>query len=80
MSEVIRAIQQKRKDADLQVEDEVDLTFWGDTEALEQYEERIRDRVNVASIEFKQKEREFSEEVEFRDRKVEFSFSKPVAQ
>jgi isoleucyl-tRNA synthetase len=80
VSEVIRAIQQKRKDADLQVEDEVDLTFWGDTEALEQYEERIRDRVNVASIEFKQKEREFSEEVEFRDRKVEFSFSKPVAQ
>ena len=80
VSEVIRAIQQKRKDAELEVEDEVELVFWGDTDALEEYEERIRDRVNVSSIRFDEKELEFSEEVMFRDRNIGFSFSKPVAQ
>jgi len=79
-NEVIRAMQQKRKDAELEVEDEVELVFWGDTDALENFRERIVDRVNVSSIEFEEKEMEFSEEVEFKDRKIGFSFSKPVAQ
>jgi len=79
-NEVIRAIQQKRKEAELEVEDEVQLAFWGDTEALEKFKQRIIDRVNVSEIEFEEKDLEFSEEVEFRERKAGFSFSKPVAQ
>jgi len=79
-NEVIRAVQQKRKEAELEVEDEVNLAFWGDIEALENFRERIAERVNISSIEFEEKELEFSEEVEFKDRKIRFSFSKPVAQ
>jgi len=70
----------KRKEAELEVEDEVQLAFWGDTEALEKFKQRIIDRVNVSEIEFEEKDLEFSEEVEFRERKAGFSFSKPVAQ
>ena len=79
-NEVIRAVQQKRKDAELEVEDEVELVFWGDTNALENFKERIIDRVNISSIEFEEKDLEHSDEVEFKGMKIGFSFSKPVAQ
>mgnify|MGYP006268214037 CR=1 FL=1 len=79
-NEVIRAVQQKRKDAELDVEDEVELCFWGDTDALEAFKDRIAERVNVSDILMKQKELEFSEKVEFRGNQIKFSFSKPVAQ
>lgn len=79
-NEVIRAIQQKRKDAELEVEDKVDLAFDGDFEALKNFKERIAERVNVASIVFEEKDLEFSGELEFKGLDIGFSFSKPVEQ
>ncbi|MFB6209869.1 MAG: hypothetical protein ABEJ56_07095, partial [Candidatus Nanohaloarchaea archaeon] len=62
----------------LEVEDEVILSFSGDTEALEDQEQMIHERVNVKGIDFSGEDFEYSGEVEFRDRKIEFSFSEPV--
>ncbi|MFB6167117.1 MAG: class I tRNA ligase family protein, partial [Candidatus Nanohaloarchaea archaeon] len=50
VNEVIRAVQQERKEAGLDVEDSVHLNFTGDTSALEEFEDRIESRVNVTEI------------------------------
>jgi isoleucyl-tRNA synthetase len=79
VAEVIRAIQQKRKDEDLEVEDEVDLSFKGDTEALEEYSDLIENRVNLNELDFIAEDLEYSGEVEFRNYKTVFRFSEPKA-
>ncbi|MFB6145180.1 MAG: isoleucine--tRNA ligase [Candidatus Nanohaloarchaea archaeon] len=78
VAEVIRSIQQKRKEAELDVEDEVELSFSGDVEALKESEDEIRNRMKVSDIDYTGQDLDYSEKVEFRDRKVEFSFSEPV--
>ncbi|MFB6175215.1 MAG: isoleucine--tRNA ligase [Candidatus Nanohalobium sp.] len=79
VAEVIRAIQQKRKDTGLEVEDEVELSFSGDTDALESFSDRIESRVNLESLDFSGGELEYSDEVEFKGRKTVFRFSEPKA-
>jgi isoleucyl-tRNA synthetase len=78
ISEVIRAIQQKRKEVDLEVEDKVNLSFQGDTSAIEESLGRIRERVKVGEISFDGEGYRYSGTVEFQDRKLEFSFSAPI--
>ncbi|QGA80306.1 isoleucine--tRNA ligase [Candidatus Nanohalobium constans] len=78
VAEVIRDIQQKRKEAELEVEDQVELSFSGDTEPLEQHEEEIRSRVNLSELGFGGEDLDYSGSVEFEGRKIEFSFSDPV--
>ncbi|MFB6099969.1 MAG: isoleucine--tRNA ligase [Candidatus Nanohalobium sp.] len=78
VSEVLREIQQMRKEAELEVEDEVELSFSGDTEPLESHEDEIRSRVNLAGLDFSDEEHEYSGSVEFEGRKTRFSFSEPV--
>ncbi|PSG99393.1 MAG: isoleucine--tRNA ligase [Nanohaloarchaea archaeon SW_7_43_1] len=78
-AEVIRAIQQKRKDAGLDVEDEVRLSFSGDTSSIESREDQIRDRMNVSDIAYDGEGCQHSGEVEFKGRKAVFSFTEPVA-
>jgi len=78
LSELLRAIQQKRKEAELKVEDKVKLTLSGDIEAIENYEEDIRDRINTSDLDFEGNEFEYSGKVEFEGRKIEFSFSGPI--
>jgi isoleucyl-tRNA synthetase len=77
-AEVIRAIQQKRKEAELEVEDKVSVSFVGDTEPLEERSENIRSRVNLADLDFRGEDLKYSGSVEFNGRKIEFSFSRPV--
>jgi isoleucyl-tRNA synthetase len=79
VSEVLRAIQQGRKDAELEVEDSINLSFSGDTEPLEKHESEIRDRMNVDKISYSGEEFKHSDEVEFKGRKIGFSFSEPIA-
>ncbi|WEL23573.1 isoleucine--tRNA ligase [Candidatus Nanohalovita haloferacivicina] len=78
VAEVLRELQQARKEAELEVEDKVDVSFGGDIEPVEENVETVRDRVNVESIDFEGRELEFSGSVEFEDRKVSYSFSRPV--
>ncbi|MDY6774442.1 MAG: DUF5915 domain-containing protein, partial [Candidatus Nanohaloarchaea archaeon] len=78
VNEVIREVQQERKEAGLEVEDEVRLSFSGDIEALEEFEDRIEDRVNLAEIDFEGREYTYTGKVEFDGRRAEFSFSEPV--
>ena len=78
VSEVLRAIQQKRKEADLEVEDKVKLSFSGDVEPLQEQESEIRSRINLSSLNFSGEVLEYSDSVEFEGRKIEFSFSEPV--
>jgi isoleucyl-tRNA synthetase len=80
VAEVIRAIQQKRKEAELEVEDEVRLSFSGDTGPLEEHSDEVRSRVNLSDLEFSGKELAYSGSVEFKGRKIEFSFSEPGAE
>jgi len=77
VAEVIRSIQQKRKEAGLEVEDEVKIVFDGDTEPVESSEDEIRNRMNVSEINYGDEDLEFSGEVEFRDQKIKFSFMRP---
>ncbi|PSH02164.1 MAG: hypothetical protein BRC26_01950, partial [Nanohaloarchaea archaeon QH_8_44_6] len=79
LSEVLRAIQQKRKEAELDVEDSINLSFSGDTEPIEEKEDRIRERMNVSEIDCSGEKHQYSGEVEFKGRKAEFSFTEPVA-
>ena len=74
-SEVIRAVQQKRKDSGLEVEDEVDLSV---DEDLEEFSEMFRDRINLSSLNFDGESLEHEGSAEFKDRKISFSFSNPV--
>ncbi len=78
VSEVLRAIQQKRKEGGLNVKDEVKLSLSGDTEALRDHSEAIRSRVNLYELDFEGRELEYSGTVEFKGRKAKFSFSSPV--
>jgi isoleucyl-tRNA synthetase len=78
LAEIIRAVQQKRKDADLDVEDKIELVFNGDISTVEENEEQVRNRMNVSSITYGDEGLEYSGAVEFRDQKVKFSFSNPV--
>ncbi len=78
VNELTRAIQQKRKEAELEVEDRINICFSGDIEAVKEQEERIMDRVNISEMVFNGEEQKHKGEVEFRDRKVLFSFSEPV--
>ncbi len=80
VSEVIRAIQQLRKDLDLDMADEIILVFEGDVGPLQDREQRIRDRVNVAEIRYGGEEQAHAGEVSFRERSVSFTFSDPVGE
>ncbi|MFB6292154.1 MAG: isoleucine--tRNA ligase [Candidatus Nanohaloarchaea archaeon] len=75
VNEVIRAIQQERKEAGLNVEDRVELFLDGDSPALRKYEDTIRKRVNVTGISFGDEELAHTGEIEFEGRKAKFSFS-----
>ncbi|MFB6203418.1 MAG: isoleucine--tRNA ligase [Candidatus Nanohaloarchaea archaeon] len=77
VSEVVREVQQRRKEAGLEVDEKVRLAFSGDTEALREHEDVIRGRVNVSGVVFDGDQLQHTGEVEFRDRKAEFSFSEP---
>ncbi|MFQ3275138.1 MAG: isoleucyl-tRNA synthetase [Candidatus Nanohaloarchaea archaeon] len=79
VAEVVRAIQQGRKEAELKVEDTVNLSFSGDTKPIEEHESEIRDRMNVDEISYNGEEYTHSEEVDFQGRKARFRFSDPVA-
>ena len=74
-SEVVRAVQQKRKDSGLEVEDKVDLSV---DEDLEEFSEMFSDRINLSSLDFDGDAHEIDGSAEFRDQKVKFSFSNPV--
>ncbi len=78
VNEVIRAVQQKRKEAGLEVEDEVDLALSGNAEAVESFEDRLRQRVNVNEISYTDEHFEHKGEVEFEGRRISFSFSNPA--
>ncbi|MFB6144751.1 MAG: DUF5915 domain-containing protein, partial [Candidatus Nanohaloarchaea archaeon] len=76
VSEVVRAIQQERKEAGLEVEQKVELYLDGDTEALKEHEEEIRERVNVSGIIYEEPRSEKGS-VEFQQKKVAFGFESP---
>lgn len=78
VNEVVRAVQQARKEAGLEVTDTVELAFTGDTAPLEEHADRIRRRVNVAGIAF-QEEPDFPHTgtVAFEGREAEFAISEP---
>jgi len=78
-SELLRAIQQKRKEVDLNVEDKVKINISGDTDVLKQNEDRLYDRIKISEVEFTDKELKHSGKTEFEDREAEFSFSDPVS-
>jgi len=78
VSEVIRAIQQKRKEEDLDVSDRVDLSFDGDFNPLKSNEETLRERINLNDIDYGKDHYKYGGEVEFKGRNISFSFSEPV--
>ncbi len=75
VNEVTRAIQQARKEAGLDVEDQVELVIDGDSSTLEDHADTIRKRVNVSELRFGDDRLEHEGEVEFEGRKAKFSFS-----
>ncbi len=77
-SEFLRSVQQKRKEADLDVEDEVEISVSGEKEIVEQYENELRKRVNVSSVDYDGRSLGYSDSVEFDEKEVKFSFSNPV--
>ena len=77
VSEVIRAVQEKRKEAGLEVEDSIRLSFEGEKEILENFKEDVEARMNVNEIVFGES-LEHSGEVTHEDLKTVFSFSSPV--
>ncbi len=79
VSEVARAIQQERKEAGLDVGDEVELVLKGDFEDIRKSEDVLRERINLSGIEYGGQHLENRGEVEFEDWKVEFSFSRTSA-
>ncbi len=78
VSEVIRAIQQKRKEEDLDVSDQVDLSFVGDFDPLKSNEEFLRERINLNEVNYGEDRYKYGGEVEFKGRNISFSFSEPV--
>ncbi len=77
VSEVIRAIQEKRKEAGLEVHDRIKLSFQGEQEVLEQHLEDVESRMKIDEIVFGE-ELEYSGKVEHRGLETRFSFSEPV--
>lgn len=77
-NEVIRAIQQARKDAGLDVEDQVNLSLEGDTEPVRKHEDALKSRINLTELNYDSAGLEHQGEVEFEGRKIRFSFSEPV--
>ena len=75
VNELIRAIQSKRKDEGLEVEDVVNLHV-SDSELVEGYREKILGRVKVK--EFVDEEQKHTGKAEFKGTEIEFSFSSPV--
>lgn len=78
VAEVIRAIQQKRKEEDLDVEDSVKLSFNGGNDVLESYETRIKERINLSEVSFDSTGYDHEGDVKFKGLKTTFSFSNPV--
>ncbi|MFO7794062.1 MAG: isoleucine--tRNA ligase [Candidatus Nanohaloarchaea archaeon] len=74
-SEIVRAVQQKRKEVGLEVEDEVDLSV---EEDLEKFSEMFHDRINLSSLNFEGEKLEYEASAEFKDQEIRFSFSNPV--
>ena len=75
VNELIRAIQQKRKEEGLEVEDRVNLHV-SDSVLAENYREKIQTRVNVENL--VESSQNHAGHGEFKDQKIEFSFSDPV--
>ncbi len=78
VNELIRSIQEARKEAGLEVEDRVKLSLDGDTEPARQHEELVKDRVNVSKLDYDGESFQHSGTVEFEGSKIQFSFSSPV--
>ncbi|MCJ7429498.1 MAG: class I tRNA ligase family protein, partial [Candidatus Nanohaloarchaeota archaeon QJJ-5] len=79
VNEVVRAIQQHRKEAGLEMDDQVKVTLNGDTDPVKDHETIITDRVNVATIEYNGEARSYSGTVSFKEFELDYSFSDPVA-
>jgi isoleucyl-tRNA synthetase len=78
IAELVRDIQQKRKEAGLDVEDSIDLSITGDTDIVEQFEEELHDRMKASSVAYEDADHENSGSVEFEGRKAVYGFSKRV--
>ncbi len=78
VAEVIREIQQKRKEAGLEVEDKIDLRLNGDIGPLKEREQEISKRMNISSLNYGNEDLEHSETVRFDNQEIKFSFSNPV--
>ena len=78
VAETIRAVQQKRKEAGLNVDQEVELQFWGETKALEEFEDSIKSRINVSSLSYGEENLSYIGKAEFEGRKVQFGFENPA--
>ncbi len=74
-SELVRAVQQKRKDEGLDVEDKVELSL---EPRFKNFENLFEQRINLKSLDFKEKSLEVSGMAKFENEKTEFSFSQPV--
>ena len=77
VNEVIRAIQEKRKEAGLEVHDQIQLSFEGEEDVLENYLDDLENRMKIDEIVFREN-LEYSGKVEHRDLQTRFSFSEPV--
>ncbi|MFB6199496.1 MAG: DUF5915 domain-containing protein, partial [Candidatus Nanohaloarchaea archaeon] len=76
VSEAVRAIQQERKEAGLEVEDRVDLSFKGDIEPLKKNIDRLKNRINLSDVSFGEIKYSYSGEVELKGNKIKYSFRK----
>lgn len=74
--ELIRNIQDARKDAGLEVTDHVDLHIKGDVGIVQQWKDDLLDQVNVRNFETGTADGPHQGSVEFRDYHAEFGFSK----
>ncbi len=76
--EVVRAIQQKRKEEELEVSDKVKLNIKGDYEPVKDNKDLLEKRINLDEVVFGGEELSKTGEVEFKGLKISFSFSEPV--
>lgn len=79
VNEIVRSIQQHRKEAGLEMDDEVVLTIDGDTAPVKNNESIITDRVNLDTIRYEEPAYENEETVSFEGFNATYSFSEPVA-